>query len=113
VAYDTEYAMVDRDDDLRIGVKSTAILFGSLDRLMVGVAHAATLGLLALAGILAELGLPYYVGLAGAAGTAVYQQRLIAERAREGCFRAFLNNNWFGAAVFSGIVASFLTEAWS
>lgn len=108
VAYDTEYAMVDRDDDLRIGVKSTAILFGSLDRLMVGVAHAATLGLLALVGILADLGIPYYVGLAAAAGTAAYQQRLIAERARAGCFRAFLNNNWFGAAVFAGLFADYL-----
>lgn len=68
VAYDTEYAMVDRDDDLRIGVKSTAILFGSLDRLMVGAAHAATLGLLALVGILADLGILYYVGLAGRPG---------------------------------------------
>jgi 4-hydroxybenzoate polyprenyltransferase len=105
VAYDTAYAMVDRDDDLRIGVKSTAILFGTYDRLLVGVFHAATLALLAAAGMVAGLGLAYYVGLAAAAGFAAWQQWLIRRRERAGCFRAFLNNNWFGLAVFAGLVA--------
>jgi 4-hydroxybenzoate polyprenyltransferase len=103
VAYDTAYAMVDRDDDLRVGVKSTAILFGRYDRLMIGLFHLLTLGLLALAGFHAGLGLSYYAGLTVAAGLAAYQQYLLRERARDACFRAFLNNNWFGAAVFVGL----------
>ena len=104
VAYDTAYAMVDRDDDLKVGVKSTAILFGRYDRLMVGVHHAVTLGLLAAVGFMAVRGPLYHAGLVVAAGIAVYQQYLIRDRSRDGCFRAFLNNNWFGAAVFAGLV---------
>jgi len=107
VAYDTAYAMVDRDDDLKVGVKSTAILFGRYDRLMVGVHHAVTLGLLAAVGFMAGRGPLYDAGLAVAAGIAVYQQYLIRERSRDGCFRAFLNNNWFGAAVFAGLVVDY------
>jgi len=107
VAYDTAYAMVDREDDIRIGVKSTAILFGAYDRLMVGVFHAATLGLLVVAGLMAGRGMLYYLGLAVAAGLAVYQQRLIRKRTRAGCFKAFLNNSWFGAAVFAGLVLDY------
>lgn len=110
VAYDTIYAMVDRDDDLRIGVKSTAILFGSGDRLMVGVFHLATLGLLAWVGALADRGLPYYMGLAVAAGLAIHEQRLIAEREPKACFRAFLHNNWLGAAVYAGLVVDYLVR---
>lgn len=102
VAYDTQYSMVDRDDDIRIGVKSTAILFGSYDRLLIGVGHALTLAWLTLAGALAGLGPLYYGGLALAGALAVYQQRLTRERER--CFQAFLNNNWFGAAVFAGLL---------
>jgi 4-hydroxybenzoate polyprenyltransferase len=108
VAYDTAYAMVDRDDDLRIGVKSTAILFGRADRALIALFHAATLGLLAWAGARAGLGLTYYMGLAAAAGLAGYQQWLMRDRTRDGCFRAFLNNNWFGAAVFAGLAADYL-----
>jgi 4-hydroxybenzoate polyprenyltransferase len=108
VAYDTAYAMVDRDDDLKVGVKSTAILFGRHDRLMIGLFHVVTLALLALAGYLAQLGILYYLGLAAAAGLAGYQQRLMRERSRDGCFRAFLNNNWFGAAVFAGLMLDYL-----
>jgi 4-hydroxybenzoate polyprenyltransferase len=108
VAYDTEYAMADRDDDLKIGVKSTAILFGTWDRLMVGLAHAVSLGLLALVGAVAGLGGGYYAGLLGAAGFGVYQQYLIRDRDREQSFRAFLNNNGFGACVFAGIVLAYL-----
>lgn len=107
VAYDTEYAMVDRDDDLRIGVKSTAILFAAYDRAMVAVFHLLTLALLFVAGILAGVGIAYDVGLAAAAGVAVYQQRLIRDRSRDGCFRAFLNNNVLGAAVFVGLMLSY------
>jgi 4-hydroxybenzoate polyprenyltransferase len=110
VAYDTIYAMVDRDDDLKIGVKSTAILFGSGDRLMVGVFHLTTLGLLAWVGALAGRGLPYYIGLAVAAGLAIQEQRLIAEREPKACFRAFLHNNWLGAAVYAGLVVDYLVR---
>lgn len=108
VAYDTAYAMVDREDDLKVGVKSTAILFGRYDRAMIFAFHIATIVLLALAGTLADLGLGYYAGLAAALGFALYQQRLMRHRDRDGCFRAFLNNNWFGAAVFAGLLADYL-----
>jgi 4-hydroxybenzoate polyprenyltransferase len=108
VAYDTEYSMVDRGDDIRIGVKSTAILFGSYDRLMVGVSHALTLALLALVGLLSALGPVYYLGLVAAAGFALYQQYLMRERERDECFRAFVNNNWFGAMVFAGLFFHYL-----
>jgi 4-hydroxybenzoate polyprenyltransferase len=107
VAYDTLYAMVDREDDLRVGVKSTAILFASADRAIVGALQAAVLGLLVLVGQLAGLGAPYYLGLAVAGGLAIYQQYLVRDRDPARCFRAFLNNNWFGAAVFAGILASY------
>jgi 4-hydroxybenzoate polyprenyltransferase len=110
VAYDTAYAMVDRDDDLRVGVKSTAILFGHYDRLLIGLFHMATLVLLLIAGHSAALALPYYAGLAGAAGFAVYQQYLMRGRRRDGCFRAFLNNNYFGATVFLGLLVNFALE---
>lgn len=107
VAYDTQYAMVDRDDDLKIGVKSTAILFGSLDRFMIGVCHGLTLVLLAWAGVRSGAGFWFIAGLTGAAGFAAYQQWLIRERERGACFRAFLNNNWFGLFVFLGLVAHY------
>ena len=108
VAYDTAYAMVDREDDLRIGVKSTAILFGRADRLMIALFHALTVGLLAWAGARTGLGVPYYMGLAVAATLAVYQQWLMRGRDRDACFRAFLNNNWFGIAVFAGVVVAYV-----
>ncbi|HSW52209.1 MAG TPA: 4-hydroxybenzoate octaprenyltransferase [Sulfuricaulis sp.] len=108
VAYDTAYAMVDREDDLKVGVKSTAILFGRHDRALIFVFHMAAIALLALTGALAGLGLGYYAGLTAAAGFALYQQRLLRHRDRDGCFRAFLNNNWFGAAVFAGLVVDYL-----
>ncbi|MDX1488012.1 MAG: 4-hydroxybenzoate octaprenyltransferase [Acidiferrobacterales bacterium] len=108
VAYDTQYSMVDRDDDLRIGVKSTAILFGSYDRLMIGLAHAISLALLVVVGVLAGLGAIYYIGLATAAGFVMYQQHLTRDREQDACFRAFLNNNGFGAAVFAGLLLNYL-----
>jgi len=104
VAYDTAYAMVDRGDDLKVGVKSTAILFGRYDRVMIFLFHIVTIALLAMVGTLAHLGLGYYAGLVVALGLAIYQQHLIRERERDGCFRAFLNNNWLGATVFAGLL---------
>jgi 4-hydroxybenzoate polyprenyltransferase len=105
VAYDTLYAMVDREDDLRIGVKSTAILFGRYDRLAIAAAHVVMLGLLLISGLVEELGIAYYVGIMAAARLAVYQQSLVRNREPEACFKAFLNNNWLGAAIFAGIFA--------
>ena len=107
VSYDTAYAKVDREDDLKVGVKSTAILFGRYDRAMIFLFHMVTIVLLALAGALAHLGLGYYAGLTVAFGLAIHQQRLMRRRGRDGCFRAFLNNNWFGAAVFAGLLLNY------
>ena len=110
VAYDTIYAMVDREYDLRIGVKSTAILFGSADLAVVAGVHVAVLLLLVAVGRLAALRWPYYASLVVAAGLAVYQLWLARDRDPARCFRAFLHNNWLGAAVFAGIVASYALE---
>jgi len=107
IAYDTEYAMVDRDDDLRIGIRTSAITFGRFDVAAVMLAYAATLGLLAWVGRMESMGLPYALGLLGAAAIAGYHYRLIRDRSRAGCFAAFNHNNWFGAAVFAGIAADF------
>lgn len=101
IAYDTFYAMVDREDDLRVGVKSSAILFGRHDRVVTAALQLAVLALLAFVG--RGLGAPYFAGLGVAAALAAYQQWLIRGRDRERCFRAFLNNSWFGAAVFAGL----------
>jgi 4-hydroxybenzoate polyprenyltransferase len=108
LVYDTEYAMVDRKDDLKIGVKSTAILFGEYDRLMIGLLQAAMLGILLLVGVKAGLGHYYYLGLAAATLSALYQQYLIRERQPEACFTAFLNNNIFGLSVFAGLLLDYL-----
>ncbi len=107
VAYDTQYAMVDRDDDLKVGVKSTAILLGDWDRIFVGVSHLLTIVLLAAAGRMAGLGLMYYAGLVVAGTIAGYQQGLIRRREPQACFRAFLNNNYFGAAIFVGLLLDY------
>ncbi|KUJ84060.1 4-hydroxybenzoate octaprenyltransferase [Microbulbifer sp. ZGT114] len=109
VAYDTFYAMVDRDDDLKIGVKSTAVLFGEMDRTMTAALQLMVLFALMLAGQRFELGTIYYLGLAVAACLFGYQQWLIRNRERDACFRAFLNNNWVGAAVFAGIALHYLS----
>jgi 4-hydroxybenzoate polyprenyltransferase len=105
--YDTLYAMVDRADDIRIGIKSTAILFGPLDRVIVGILQLCLMGNLVLIGTRLQLGGAYYAGLVAAAGFAVYQQYLIRRREPPKCFEAFLNNNWFGAAVFAGILLQY------
>ena len=109
-AYDTMYGMVDREDDLKIGVKSTAILFGESDRLIIAIIQAVLLLALVFAGQAAGLGIYYYFGLLLATALLVYQQYLIRERRPAACFKAFLNNNWFGAAVFGGIVLDYLAR---
>ena len=108
IAYDTEYAMVDRDDDIHLGIHSSALFFGKYDVAAVMGCYAVTLGLLAWAGWMAGLGMLYYAGLLVAAGVAVYHYTLIKDRQRETCFKAFLHNNWFGAAMFAGVVADYL-----
>ena len=108
IAYDTEYAMVDRDDDIKLGLKSSAILFGRCDVIGVMVCQALFLLLMAAIGYWARLGAFYFAGLVIAAGLVAYQFALIRERQRERCFKAFLNNNWLGAAVFGGILVDFL-----
>lgn len=104
VVYDTMYAMVDREDDLKLGLKSTAILFGDSDRLIVGVLQLMLLASLVLVGRQAGLSAWYYAGVAVAGCMSLYQQYLIRNREPDACFRAFLNNHPFGAAVFAGIV---------
>lgn len=108
--YDTEYAMVDRADDLRIGVKSTAILFGESDRLMIGLLQSAMLGLMVLVGAKLELGLYYYLGVVAGSLVFLRQQYLIRKRDPDGCFRAFIGNNYFGMAVFIGLVVDYLVS---
>ena len=108
IAYDTEYAMVDRDDDIHLGIHSAALLFGKYDVAAVMACYSITLALLATAGKVAGLGWAYYAGMAVAAGIALYHYTLIKERQREFCFKAFLHNNWFGAAVFGGIALDYL-----
>ena len=104
VAYDTLYAMVDRDDDLKVGIKSAAILFGSADLTIVAILQAATIVSLVLLGAHLHYGPAYFVGIAVAAGLFVYQQRLIRDRNPGRCFAAFRNNTWVGFALFAGTV---------
>ncbi|CED72579.1 4-hydroxybenzoate octaprenyltransferase [Aliivibrio wodanis] len=108
IAYDTQYAMVDRDDDLKIGIKSTAILFGRFDKLIIGLLQLSVLALLIILGSQLVLSSVYYWGILAAAGFFVYQQWLIKGREREACFKAFLNNNYVGGLVFAAIGASVL-----
>ena len=107
VAYDTMYAMVDREDDVRVGVKSSAILFGDADRGFVGASQLAVLAVLVLAGRQAGLGAIYNGAVALSALLFLYQQHLIRHREPAACFKAFLNNNWVGVLVFGGIVADY------
>ena len=104
VAYDTEYAMVDRKDDIKLGLKSSAILFGDMDRLLIGTLQLLFIYGLYLVGQNAELHWPYFMGLGFAACFCAYQQYLIKSRTQEGCFKAFLNNHWLGLTVFISIV---------
>ena len=111
VAYDTEYAMVDRPDDLKIGIKTSAITFGRFDVVAVMLCYAAALGLLAVVGAMTGAGAAYYLGLATAAGIAGYHYTLIRARERADCFKAFRHNNWLGAVVFAGIFVDQLLRA--
>ena len=113
IAYDTEYAMVDREDDLKIGLKSSAITFGHYDVIAVMFCYLAALLLLAMAGYLAHLGLAYYLGLAIATGVAVHHFVLIKTRERVRCFQAFLGNNWFGLVVFLGLAANYVMVSYA
>jgi 4-hydroxybenzoate polyprenyltransferase len=108
VIYDTQYAMVDREDDLKIGVKSTAILFGEWDKRIIGYLQLALLIVLVGIGLLAGRGWIYYLGLFGAAWLALYQQFLIRDRKPEECFKAFINNNAFGLVIFCGLLLDYL-----
>ena len=111
VAYDTEYAMVDRPDDLKIGIKTSAITFGRFDVVAVMLCYAAALGLLAVVGAMTGAGAAYYLGLAAAAGIAGYHYTLIRARERADCFKAFRHNNWVGGAIFAGLFIDLLLRA--
>jgi 4-hydroxybenzoate polyprenyltransferase len=106
--YDTEYAMVDRDDDLQVGIKSTAVLFGDYDRVIIGLLQVLMTGLLIVIGRIHELGAAYYGGLAVASLFFVRQQWLIRHQARDSCFQAFLNNNIYGGVVFLGLMLHYM-----
>ena len=110
IAYDTEYAMVDRNDDVRIGIKTTALLFGRFDVLAVMLSYAAMLGIMAIIGFHLQLGWFYVAGLVVAAAIAGEHYRMIRDRSREGCFKAFMHNNWLGAAIFAGILMDYTLQ---
>ncbi len=107
IVYDTQYAMVDREDDIKIGVKSTAILFAGYDRLIIALLQLVVLVSLASLGYYLQLKIYFYLGLLAAAVLAVYQQYLIRQRQPKACFKAFLNNHWFGCVIFLGICFGF------
>jgi 4-hydroxybenzoate polyprenyltransferase len=108
VAYDTMYAMVDRDDDLKIGVKSTAILFADADKVMIGILQGITLFCLFLLGSELSLNAFYYLGLLVATGLMIHQQWLIRARDRAGCFAGFITSHWVGVAVLVGLILAYL-----
>jgi len=108
IAYDTMYAMVDRDDDLKIGIKSTAILFGQYDKLIVGLLQLASLLLLVCLGISEQLGALYYIALTIVLILFIKQQIAIKSRDKKSCFKAFLDNNWVGMVIFIALVLSYL-----
>ncbi len=109
LAYDTQYAMTDRQDDLQIGIKSTAILFGRYDRLIIAILQLMVIGLMSLIGIKLELNSWFFISLGVAALLFGYQQYLTKDKDPALCFKAFLNNQWVGFIIFVGIVASYLT----
>jgi 4-hydroxybenzoate polyprenyltransferase len=107
IAYDTEYAMVDRDDDVRLGIKTSALTFGRFDIAAVMICYTAMFAILTYVGFYMDLRGWYWVGLITAMGMALYHNVLIANRSREGCFAAFMHNNWLGAAIFVGILLDY------
>ncbi|CEN55097.1 4-hydroxybenzoate octaprenyltransferase [Candidatus Methylopumilus turicensis] len=107
LAYDTEYAMVDRSDDLKIGIRSSAITFGRFDVVFIMFFYLTMLALMACVGHCLSLAWPYYVGLAAALGVALYHYQLIKNREESKCFKAFLHNNWIGALIFAGILMNY------
>jgi 4-hydroxybenzoate polyprenyltransferase len=107
IAYDTEYAMVDRDDDLRLGLKTSAISFGKFDVIAVMLSYAIFFLIMFHVGQMVQLGIRYFAGLGVAILMALYHYVLIRKRTREGCFAAFMHNNWLGAAIFAGIMLDF------
>jgi 4-hydroxybenzoate polyprenyltransferase len=107
IAYDTEYAMVDREDDLNIGIKTSAITFGRFDVMAVMVCHGIFLVILALVGVRLKMGFLYFLGLAVAGGLVLHQYQRIKNREPRQCFKAFLHNNWVGVSVFLGIAADY------
>ncbi|ACC71691.1 4-hydroxybenzoate octaprenyltransferase [Paraburkholderia phymatum] len=111
VAYDTEYAMVDRDDDIKIGIRTSALTFGRFDVLAIMLCYAVTLGIYVGIGFTLGFGVLYWIGLAAAAGCAVYHYTLIKGRERMPCFAAFRHNNWLGGALFAGIAAHYAAQA--
>jgi 4-hydroxybenzoate polyprenyltransferase len=108
IAYDTQYAMVDRDDDIKLGLKSSAILFGRHDVLAVMICYVAFLAIMIYVGYWARMGAAYFSGLVAACALVALEYLLIRGRQRERCFKAFLYNNWIGAVVFAGIAADFV-----
>ena len=108
IVYDTIYAMVDIEDDIKIGLKSTAILFEDADKLIIGILQSMFLSVLIIVGLQIDAGFYYYYSLTLAAGFMAYHQYLIKDRLPERCFKAFLNNNWLGAVIFAGIVLTYL-----
>ncbi len=108
IAYDTAYAIVDKPDDLKIGIKTSAITFGRFDVLGVMLCHTIFIALMVIIGLWQQMGLIYYIGLAVAVGLMLYQYTLIRNRDRALCFKAFLHNNWVGLVVFVGIALDFL-----
>ena len=108
VAYDTMYAMADREDDLHIGVKSTAIAFGNADRLIIALLQLGFLAGLSGIAVYLQAGVFFYLGILAAAGFAIYQQFLIRNREPSACLHAFLNNNWFGMVIFAGIFLDYM-----
>ncbi len=113
IAYDTEYAMVDKVDDLKIGIKTSAITFGRFDVAGVMLCHIIFIATMAVIGLMEQLGIIYYAGLAVALGLIRYQYRLIHDRDRANCFKAFLHNNWVGATIFAGIALDYFITATS
>lgn len=110
IAYDTEYAMVDREDDRRIGIRSSALFFRCFDVFAIMLCYAVMLGILGWIGYRIHMNWPYFMGIAVAAVLTFYHFSLIRQRDRAGCFKAFLHNNWVGAAIFAGVAASYAAK---